>query len=279
MDREAHESRVHAADIHARDELDRHTLYETCVQAPEHVVALLVAIHGGDPRLLAEDFCGTAAVSRTWLRRVPASRAAGVDIDRDVLARAAQSAERELGAAHTRLELVCADVRTLPARARTADVVFTGNFSIGELATRAELVSYLAHARTRLAPGGVFVCDLYGGESAFRIGAVERTHVLADGRRVHYVWEQRRADPRDARVVNALHFRVADRGEITFELADAFVYRWRLWSLVELREALLEAGFTHIELWRELAEHSGVPRPIATPEELGASWIVCVSAR
>lgn len=260
-----------------REPLDRHALYEACVQAPARLVPLLVAIHGASPRVLGEDFCGTAAVARAWLALVPGSRARGVDVEPAVLARAADSVARE---AVARLELVCADVRALPADARAdLDVLFTGNFSIGELATRAELVAYLARARARLARGGVFVCDLYGGESAFRTGATARTHVLADGRRVHYVWEQRSADPRDARVVNALHFRVEDRGEITHALADAFVYRWRLWSLAELREALHDAGFARIEVWRELAELPGSTRPVATPEALGASWIVCVSAR
>jgi hypothetical protein len=257
----------------ALDDLDRHALYEACVQAPARLVPLLVRIHGGAPRVLGEDFCGTAAVARAWLALVPASRARGVDSDPAVLARAAESAGSSVRA---RLELLRADVRALPDDARAdLDVLFTGNFSIGELATRAELVSYLARARTRLAHGGVFVCDLYGGESAFRTGAMERTHVLADGRRVHYVWEQRSADPRDARVVNALHFRLEDRGEIVRELADAFVYRWRLWSLAELNDALVEAGFTRVDVWRDL---DAAARAVATADELGASWIVCVSA-
>ena len=31
---------------------------------------------------------------------------------------------------------------------------------------------------------------------------------------------------------------------------DAFVYRWRLWSLPELTEALREAGFRRAQIWR-----------------------------
>ena len=150
---------------------DRHALYETCVQAPARLVPLLVAIHGGAPRVLGEDFCGTAAVSRAWLALVPESRARALDVDAAVLARAAASADANV---RKRLELVRADVRGFADAARAdLDVLFTGNFSVGELATRAELLAYLILARKRLAPGGVFVCDLYGGESAFRTGAID----------------------------------------------------------------------------------------------------------
>lgn len=251
---------------------DRHELYERCVQQPATLVELLLSIHGGSPTALGEDFSGSAAVSRAWLARVAGSRAVAVDLDASVLARARGVPN---------LELVCADVRDVPTTSTSElDIVFVGNFSIGELATRAELVAYMAHARSRLRANGVFVCDTYGGASAFRTGAVERVHALGDGARVRYVWEQRRADPRTARVENALHFRVEVGGEIVQELRDAFVYRWRLWSLAELREALLEAGFTDVECWCDLAvSEDGRAHPVKAPEELGESWIACVSGR
>ncbi len=256
--------------------MDRHELYERCVQNPDELVQLLEGIHGARPTALGEDFSGTAAVSRAWLRRaglrhVGDARAVAVDHDARVL-------ERARGVRG--LSCVCGDARDVRDSALDGvDVVFVGNFSIGEIGARAELVAYLARSRARLRPGGVFVCDTYGGASAFRIGARERVHDLGDGRRVRYVWEQRAADPRDARVENALHFRIESRGEIVDELHDAFVYRWRLWSLAELREALLEAGFERVEFWCELArpgEH-GRLRSVSSPVELGESWIACVS--
>lgn len=281
--------------------LDRHALYEACVQSPEHLVPLLRAIHGGEPAVLGEDFCGTAALSRAWLRLVPNARAIGLDLDAEVLERAAHEARRAgMRVEHARpnrwilrsdsasepselrpeMELVCGDARAACALdLRRCDVVFAGNFSIGELATRADLLHYLRGARARLADGGVFVCDTYGGAHAFRTGAVERVHRLRDGRRIRYTWEQRSADPRDARVVNALHFRVEDRGEIVQELTDAFVYRWRLWSLAELADAFVEAGFTDVRAWRELTEDAIVARAVETSEEFGEDWIVCTSAR
>jgi hypothetical protein len=167
-------------------------------------------------------------------RALPEHRAEAVDHDAAVLARAG---------AIERVERVCADVRTAEVRPGSVDCVFVGNFSIGEIATRRELVDYFACARRRLRSDGVFACDTYGGESAFRVGAVERRHAGPHGTILHHVWEQRARRPLTARVENALHFRIEREGEIVEEIRDAFVYRWRLWSVPELVEAALEAGF------------------------------------
>ncbi|MBK7644753.1 MAG: class I SAM-dependent methyltransferase [Planctomycetes bacterium] len=210
---------------------DKHDLYERCVQAPELVVPFLRRLHRGAPLVLGEDFCGTAALAREWVRSDPRASAIAVDHDAGVLARAA-GAER--------VELVHADVRAVHA---PCDVLFVGNFSIGELATREELLAYLRHAHARLCQGGLFVCDTYAGAGAWRTGGVERRHWIAPGVCVHYVWEQREVDVLASRVLNALSFRVEEQGEIVEEFRDAFLYRWRLWSARELRDALCEAGF------------------------------------
>ncbi len=268
-------------------------LYESCVQNPELAVKLLRGIHGASPRILAEDFCGTAALSRAWVRAIESSRAIAADIDPTPLKRAkaeitkyrAKSRGKSLAPAAQAVRILRADVLTsAPLAKARADVLFVGNFSIGEIHDRATLVRYLARSRKRLLKGGVFVCDIYAGESAFREGTTQREHILADGTRVKYTWEQRTADPLTARVVNALHFRVFKGSELVQDLRDAFVYHWRLWSIPELRDAMLEAGFDRVDVYAQLpdAEDSDgnvYASPVDDPEELGPSFIVCVAAR
>jgi len=268
--------------------MDRFELYELAVQSPSRLVPLLRAIHGGEPRILGEDFAGTAAVSREWVARLAGAHAIAVDIDRDVLSRAGQ---------HDRLRTVVADVREPTSEALApADVIFAGNFSIGELATRRDLVEYLRRSRARLNEHGVLVCDTYGGASALRVGAVERSHFTPDGARIRYTWEQRRIDPFTARVENALHFRVERAGEIVQEITDAFVYRCRLWSVPEIRDALDEAGFTASEVRSQLvsevridgASDGSSTLPLVDGTEspsscdlrsLAESYIVCIAGR
>jgi hypothetical protein len=128
------------------------------------------------------------------------------------------------------------------------------------------------------------VCDTYGGESAFRLGAVHRIHPGPDGLKIRYTWEQRRADPLTGMVENALHFRVDRDGWIVQEETDAFVYHWRLWSVPELREAMREAGFGATEVFDkapDAVDHTGrvYVQPVHDSRDLAASFIVCVAGR
>lgn len=252
--------------------MDRHDLYELCVQSPKHLVPLLIAIHGGKPTVLGEDFAGTAALSCQWVKDIAGGRAVAIDLDAEALTRHGE---------HEQITRLVADVRTAD---EPVDVLFVGNFSIGYLHSRAELVSYLKRVRSRLNAGGVFVCDTYGGESAFLTGHVHRYHSLADGRRVRYTWEQRSADPLTGRVIDVLHFRVERGGIIEDELRDAFVYDWRLWSVPELRDALTDAGFAQTDVYQKLPDAEDEDgqvyiEPVRDGEELEDSFIVLVAAR
>lgn len=260
--------------------ISNHELYELCVQHPGAMAAMLRAIHGGSPRVLIEDFCGSAAVSRAWAAR-PGCRAIASDIDGAVLAVAASHRA-------PRVRLTHADAlrpETLPGS--SADVIFVGNFSVCEIHQRAALVAYFGACAQRLRAGGSLVCDTYGGATAFARGGMTRVIHPPAGTgltRIRYSWEQRRADPLTARVVNALHFRLERKGRVVDERTDAFVYTWRLWSVPELRDAMTEAGFTHTDVYDSLPdaqETDGTPiaRPVTNTDDLGESFVVCVVGR
>jgi hypothetical protein len=252
---------------------NKHDLYELCVQSPKDLVPLLRAIHGHDPKVLGEDFAGTAALSHLWVERAGCS-AIAVDFDEETLTRRGE---------HERITKHLSDVREV---SDPCDLLFVGNFSIGYLHTRAELVEYLTHCHKRLeASGGVFVCDTYGGESAFTLGGVHRAHPMPGGKLCRYTWEQHAADPTTGMVTNLIHFRVERAGVIEFELEDAFVYEWRLWSIPELRDAMVEAGFRETQVYAKLAdavddEGNAYVMPVEDgEEELEDSYIVLVVAR
>lgn len=264
-------------------EPSKHALYELCVQSPRQLEPFLRAVHGRGPRTLGEDFAGTAALSNLWASREGCS-AVAVDHDARALL---HHGERP------RVERIAGDVLTCE---RPCDVLFVGNFSIGYWHTRAGLLAYLRHARSRLRPGGVFVCDTYGGESAFLTGEVHRDHWIAGddlpdallphrGKRVRYTWEQRSADPLTGMVTDVLHFRLVDAdGTIDTDLPDAFTYRWRLWSVPELRDTLDEAGFATTEVYAKTAEAiddegNAYVAPVTDPGELDESFIVLVAGR
>jgi len=212
--------------------VDRWDCYERAVQAPRETLALLVHEHGGDPLALGEDFAGSAALARAWVASDARRSAFAVDVDATALARSA-SVER--------VQHLVADVRSV--RHAPVDVLHAGNFSLGYFHARSELLAYLRHAATRLRDGGLLACDTFGGASAFQLGVATRTHTLEGGAVLTSIWQRRAADPRSALVENVLSFRVVRDGELVARLDDAFVYRWRLWSISELSDALVESGF------------------------------------
>lgn len=286
--------------------LSKFELYELTVQKPAVLVPLLQAIHGRDPRVLGEDFCGTAALSREWVRRIKGGRAVGADVDPVPLAHAQSKRPKISGGTGAPpvhrpvlrkatggtpvppVRLVEADVLTsAPILKHRADVLFVGNFSIGEIHRRRDLVRYFKRSRARLRNGGVFICDTYGGESAFATGAVQRLHdgpKRDPGLRIRYTWQQRKADPLTGMVENALHYRTDRAGTIEQEMTDAFVYHWRLWSIAELREAMHEAGFATTEVYNQVPDATDASgqyyvRPVTDPDDLDDSFIVCVVGR
>jgi hypothetical protein len=179
-----------------------------------------------------------------------------------------------------RVRAVRADVVECGLR---ADVISATNFPIGYWHGAEDLGRYLRLTRRRLSPGGVFVCDMYGGATAFRLGITRRDVKLPDGARVRYEWEQRQADARTRLVTDAIHFRVMRRGRIVQSLRDAFVYRWRLWRIPELRRAMRGAGFSAVELYDspgDAVDEAGriYVRPVRE-RELARDWVVYVVAR
>ncbi len=253
--------------------LSKHDLYELCVQSPKDLVPLIRAIHGEDPRVLGEDFAGTSALSHLWVQRDDCS-AIAVDLENEALS---------FRDDHPRVAKHQCDVREIST---PIDVLFVGNFSIGYLHTRAELVEYLSHARKRLeGSGGVFICDTYGGESAYTLGGVHRAHPMPGGKLCRYTWEQHQADPTTGMVTNLIHFRIERAGVIEEELFDAFIYEWRLWSIPELRDAMSDAGFSQTDVYAKLAdavddEGNAYITPVVNAEDdLEDSFIVLVAGR
>jgi hypothetical protein len=260
-------------------------LYELCVQRPAAVVELIRAAHArtappGHPpaHILHEDFSGSGAVSRVWVATDPLAHAVATDLDPGAIAfGSARAAESDLDPA--RLVWRTKDVRAPHEPAAAApDAIFVGNFSIGELHTRTDLLAYLRSVRDRLCCRGVFICDTYGGAAAFRTGLVHRTHPGREpSERILYTWEQRSVDAFTARVLNALHFRIEVEGEIIAQHFDAFVYHWRLWSVPELRDALHEAGFSRTEVIEDLSP-PGAADPSFARVNPTEHHIVCIAA-
>lgn len=252
--RPAARSRKRSATARARtqaQQADRYALYEESVQNSEADLHLIRRVyrrhHGRAPETLREDFCGTAIFACDWVRGGPRQRAWGVDLDPVPLDYGRERHVAKLSAAQqARLGLIEGDV--LDARTPPADVTVAFNFSYFLFRTRGELRRYFEVARKGLAEQGVFFLDAYGGGEAQK-SCIEKRRFG----RFRYVWDQHSFDPITHAVTNFIHFEFNDGSQ----WKRAFRYDWRLWSLPEIRELLLEAGFRKVEIYWEDADENG----------------------
>lgn len=259
------------------DRADRHKLYEQSVQDADTEVEFLKdqfrRVRGRAARSLREDFCGTATVACKWVEANRRHTAIGVDLDPEVLTWGRKhNLETLPEAAQQRVQLMQCNVLESPGH--NLDIVTAMNFSYWIFKERASLLRYFRSARTALAPDGLFLIDVYGGSDAYV--------TMNEPRKVNgftYVWEQADYDPITGHAECHIHFKFKDGSR----LRRAFSYRWRLWSLPEIRELLEEAGFSNITvLWQGTDEETGEGNGEFLPVERGEAdpaWIAYVQAK
>lgn len=218
--------------------MNRFDLYERCTQSPADMALVLDAIHGGSPRRLCEDFSGTAATSSKWISRHRSRCATAIDLDPQALTH---------HRAVRRLTKLLQDVRTAPITPKH-DIIFVGNFSIGELHDRAELQSYIARCFKRLRKGGALIIELYDGPGAWKVGTQRRIIRLSPSTRVTYTWRQCAANRATRFVINEIDFSVRTSTRTT-QLTRAFRYHWRLWSHTTLSNIMRSVGFDHTAIF------------------------------
>jgi SAM-dependent methyltransferase len=224
---------------------DPHELYELSVQDVPSEVELVDQvwgeIRGRQPSSVREDFCGTAAMSCAWVGARPGNTAIGVDIDQSVLDWGKARFDKRLTRAQQkRLKIVRGDVMTV--KTPPVDAVLAMNFSYYLFKTRPLLKKYFKRAHAALVRDGLFLLDAYGGSDSFLEMEEERD---LDG--FTYIWDQNKYNPITGDVVNHIHFKFPDGTK----LKKAFTYEWRLWTLPEIQEILLEAGFRDVKVYWE----------------------------
>jgi SAM-dependent methyltransferase len=255
---------------------DRHDLYELSVQDPAMEVDFIHQvwreIRKKKCAVIREDFCGTAALSVTWVKAGPKHEAWAIDLDQKVLEwGAARHVSTLTPEQAKRLHVVRGDVRT--AHSPKVDTVLAMNFSYYVFKTRPDLLTYFKAVRKNLKPDGIFILDAYGGSDSWLELEEERN---LDG--FTYVWDQRMVNPITHEVLNHIHFRFPDGSEMT----KAFTYDWRLWTVAELREVLTEAGFGSVTVYWEGTNHkTGEGNGIFKPTMRGEAcqgWIAYLAA-
>lgn len=182
-----------------------------------------------------------------WVRSSTERRAIGVDLDGPTLEYAREHRLGRLRAdRRARVELVQADV--LDHQLPRVDVAVAFNFSYWIFKSRAEILAYFRHVHERLIADGVLFLDIFGGTEVPCVDASER-----DYDDYSYTWEHAAFNPITNELRCHIHFDFPDGSS----LRPAFSYDWRMWTIPELRDILLEAGFSCVRVFWEREDEEG----------------------
>ena len=253
------------------DTADKFKLYEQSVQMPGHEVDFFVQAYGDarkrTPYRLGEDFCGTFAVSCEWVKSDKKRTAVGTDLCSTTLQWGRNNNLSKLNnEQRKRVTLREQDVRSKGSP--QFDILAVQNFSFWVLKTRREVLQYFETSLSKLADQGIMVIDMMGGAECRTEGLTHRQTIQEGRDGFQYEWRQVSFNPINSDACFSISFLFPDGSK----LKDAFVYRFRLWTIVEVRELLSEAGFrkTHVYWANEDDFDGGWERREKAPSD--ASW-------
>jgi hypothetical protein len=234
---------------------DRYDLYQRSVQEPDvdlDVIDRVYKQHYGKlPSRLREDFAGTAYTASRFVQRRQANVALAVDLDPVPLAWGRKHIVPKMSQSEqARLQMLEADVMSPQvAKLGTWQCVLAFNFSYWLFKERTSLITYFRTVRKAMDKQGLFFLDWVGG-SDLHTELAERTRKPGG---FTYVWGQNAFDPLSHHMSCSISFEFPDGSK----MKDAFTYTWRLWTMPEVRECLIEAGFSSVETYLEAEDKDG----------------------
>ncbi|MHC4823043.1 MAG: class I SAM-dependent methyltransferase [Planctomycetota bacterium] len=247
----ARKKRTKKAPRYTAETADRYELYEGSVYDPDADHDFLVRVfrtaRKRRPLLLREDFAGTSKLSALWVERHRESKAWAVDLDPEPLAWGKEHHVEPLGEQAKRLKQLKENV--LEVKTPKVDVLTAFNFSYWIFEERAVMLDYFQKVHKNLNKEGMFVVDLMGGPGV----QSECEEPREEDGGFTYVWEQEVMDAISGHVNCHIHFEFEDGTK----MRNAFDYSWRVWSLTELRDIMLEAGFAQVDVYWEGTDKHG----------------------
>ena len=224
---------------------NKYDLYEQSVQNVDFEVEFISKTfkkyNKSECTTLREDFCASAKISSAWVKSNPKTISYAIDLDDDIL----RFAKKEFAGSLEKHQLSRVKLikgNSLTKKTPKVDCVSAFNFSYWVFQDRKDLVKYFKNAYTNLNSKGLLMLDAFGGYEAHQ--ELEEKTKYKD---FTYCWDQYSFNPITNSITCYIHFEFND-GSI---MKKAFEYNWRLWSLPEIRECLVEAGFKSIDVYMQ----------------------------
>ena len=251
---------------------DKYRLYEESVQNYEGDIEFINEeyhrIYNRNPLLLREDFCGTAAMACNWVKQSPHHYSWGIDKDTEPIGYGkdyhfANLRDRQ----KKRMSFINGNV--LDEYSFKADIITAFNFSYQVFKKRRHMLEYFKKVREGLGEEGLFLIDIFGGTETFQ-SLEEETEFDHHS----YFWDCDKYNPISHEVLYYIHFKLKGT-----KYKKVFTYDWRMWTIMELRELLIDAGFRKTYVYWEGEDEDGEGNGIfytSEEEENCESWVTYI---
>lgn len=235
-----------------KKKFDKYDIYTRAVQSPQADMEFLRDVYQElkkrKAKTLREDFCGTFANSCEWVKMQSSHVAYGLDLDPEPIGYGKRHYLTKLKP-EQQARVHISEGNVLKPRVPKVDIVSAFNFSFNIFKSRDLLRTYFSQALRGLNKNGVFVVDCFGGSDA-QLSNVERRKL----KKFTYYWDQASFDPVTHFAKFHIHFHI--KGERK-RRRRVFSYDWRLWSIPEIKEMMLEVGFRKAHVYWEGTTRKG----------------------
>jgi hypothetical protein len=255
---------------------DKYAYYSNAVQSCDNDVLFLKKVYkhfypNKIPHVFREDFCGTFQMCEEWIKLSKDNRAFGVDLDGEPIDYGKKRILENLKPEQqSRIQILRQNV--LDEKLPSADINVAMNFSYFIFKQRDILKKYFQQVFKTLNAQGLFVIDTFGGTESYEAHEEKTRH-----KGFTYFWDQKNFEPLTNEARFEIHFQL--KGEKR-RRRKVFSYDWRLWSIAELRDILLEVGFKDVTVFWEGTTKKGEGdnnfKPVTKGEEC-ASWIAYIA--
>jgi hypothetical protein len=252
---------------------DKYAYYRRAVQAPDSDVVFFQdtykELRGRDPSVLREDFCGTFSLCCEWAKLGNKHKSFGIDLDSEPILYGLTHYMPKLNPSQ-RDRVKTQQMDVLNPGLPKADIICAMNFSHFIFKDRAMMKSYFHNCHSTLNAGGILISDCFGGIRCQEANEEETQH-----KDFSYFWDQECFDPVSNEAMFHIHFK--PKGQKKIE--KVFSYDWRMWSIVELREMMLETGFRKTHVYWEGTARDGSGNGVFKRAEKGEeceAWIAYV---
>lgn len=232
-------------------DFDKYWYYNKSVQSADVDVKFFKdsykELKGKKPTVFREDFCGTFKLSCEWVKLDEDFVAYGVDLDPEPIAYGKEHYLPKLKDSEVE-RMHIQEGNVLDSGLPKADVIAACNFSYFIFKDRKVLKDYFVKNLETLNKDGIFILDIFGGSQCYEPNEEETEH---DG--FSYFWDQDSFDPVTNEAQFYIHFKVKGQKKTK----QAFSYDWRMWSIPEIKDILLEAGYKDVHVYWEGTDEDG----------------------